>query len=136
MRPAWMHFLTTGFQVAVYGAATWIWAILRALRIARASPTLFKGATLMADCTEEQIITLIRATLKANFGVDLADQPDTAPIGEIGIDSMAVLDIVLAVEESVGRKVRKFDLQPNPTLLDIAAMMIRNFAPEKAHGNA
>lgn len=90
----------------------------------------------MADCTEEQIITLIKETLKANFGVDLADQPATAPIGEIGIDSMAVLDIVLAVEESVGRKVRKFDLQPNPTLQDIAAMMIRNFAPEKAHGNA
>lgn len=103
--------------------------------MAGAAPVLFKGVTLMADCTEEQIINVIKATLKENFGVDLADQPATVPIGDIGIDSMAVLDIVLAVEETVGRKVRKFDLQRNPTLQDIAAMMIRNLAPESTHGN-
>ena len=112
-----------------------MWAIHNALRIAGAALILFEGVTLMADCTEEQIINVIKATLKENFGLDLADQPATVPIGDIGIDSMAVLDIVLAVEEAVGRKVRKFELQRNPTLQDIAAMMMRNFAPEKAHGN-
>lgn len=90
----------------------------------------------MAECSEEEIIRVIKDTLNANFGIDLTDQPNTVPIGDIGIDSMAVLDIVLAVEETLGRKVRKFELQPNPTLQDIATMMMRNFAAETPNAKA
>jgi acyl carrier protein len=78
--------------------------------------------------SEERILSEIRSIVLATFDIDLSDRPDTTRIGEIGLDSMAVLDVVMSLEDRLGHKLKNIELPKNPTLHDVAVMVRSNSA--------
>lgn len=81
----------------------------------------------MPDTWDEQkIIEAIKNIVQETFDIDLSDAPPSMQIRESGLDSMAILDVVMSLEDLLGQKIKNIDLQKNPSLQDVAAMVMRN----------
>ncbi|MHB1669157.1 acyl carrier protein [Thiomonas sp.] len=75
---------------------------------------------------EFQIIKKIKDIVLSTFNIDLSDKPDTMPIGDLGLDSMGILDVIMSLEDVIGQNLKNIDLPKNPTLRDVADMVIKN----------
>lgn len=75
---------------------------------------------------EFQIIKKIKDIVLSTFNIDLSDKPDTMPIGDLGLDSMGILDVIMSLEDVIGQNLKNIDLPKNPTLRDVANMVIKN----------
>lgn len=69
----------------------------------------------------EAITARIREIAKTTFGMDLLDS--NAPIKDTGLDSLALIDIVMGLEESFGCQLPLERLPPNPTVNDFVALV-------------
>lgn len=70
--------------------------------------------------SDEAIIAKIRDIAKTTFGMDL---PDSAhPIKDSGLDSLALIDIVMGLEESFSCQLPLERLPANPTINDFVAL--------------
>jgi acyl carrier protein len=90
----------------------------------------------MSQWTEATLLDAIRKIVRDSFGIDLSDKPATMPIAELGLDSMGVIDVVMSVEDVIGRRIENIDLPKNPTLEDVVAMVIRTLYAADANGQA
>lgn len=63
---------------------------------------------------DEAITAKIREIAKTTFGMDLSDS--SQPIKEAGLDSLALIDIVMGLEESFGCQLPLERLPPDPTI--------------------
>jgi acyl carrier protein len=64
--------------------------------------------------SDETITARIREIAMTTFGLEL---PDSArPIKDSGLDSLALIDIVMGLEESFGCQLPLERLPPNPTI--------------------
>lgn len=63
----------------------------------------------------------IREIAKATFGLDLAD--GATPIKQYGLDSMAMIDIVMGLEDSFGCQLPLERLPADPTTDDFAKLV-------------
>ena len=79
-----------------------------------------------ARWTEENIIELLKKTVFDTFDIDLSDATPQTSVSDIGLDSMAVLDVIMTVEDTIGIKLGRIELPKNPSLQDVAAMVARN----------
>ena len=75
---------------------------------------------------EPKIIEAIKNIVQEVFDIDMHDAPPSTQIRESGLDSMALLDVVMSLEDLVGQKIKNIDLPKNPSLQDVAAMVVRN----------
>ncbi|SCC94258.1 hypothetical protein THIX_60316 [Thiomonas sp. X19] len=75
---------------------------------------------------EFQIIKKIKDIVLSTFNIDLSNKPDTMPIGDLGLDSMGILDVIMNLEDVIGQNLKNIDLPKNPTLRDVADMVIKN----------
>lgn len=73
-----------------------------------------------------RIIEAIKNITHKTFDIDLSGKPDSMHIAEIGLDSMGVLDVIMTLEDAMGCKLKDIDLPKNPTLIDVANMVIKN----------
>ena len=69
----------------------------------------------------EAITARIREITKTTFGMDLLDS--NTPIKDTGLDSLALIDIVMGLEESFGCQLPLERLPPNPTVNDFVALV-------------
>lgn len=75
---------------------------------------------------EPKIIEAIKNIVQEAFDIDMGDASPSTQIRESGLDSMALLDVVMSLEDLVGQKIKNIDLPKNPSLQDVAAMVVRN----------
>jgi len=70
---------------------------------------------------DEAITARIREIAKTTFGMDL---PDSAqPIKDSGLDSLALIDIVMGLEETFGCQLPLERLPANPTMDDFVCLV-------------
>ncbi len=70
--------------------------------------------------SDEAITAKIRDIAKTTFDMDLPDS--NQPIKDSGLDSMALIDIVMGLEESFGCQLPLERLPANPTIDDFVAL--------------
>jgi acyl carrier protein len=70
--------------------------------------------------SDEAITAKIRDIAKATFDMDLPDSRQ--PIKDAGLDSLALIDIVMGLEESFGCQLPLERLPPNPTIDDFVIL--------------
>ncbi len=75
---------------------------------------------------EPKIIDAIKNIVQETFDIDLHEAPPSMQIRDSGLDSMAILDVVMSLEDMLGQKIKNIDLPKNPSLQDVAAMVMRN----------
>ena len=75
---------------------------------------------------QKRIIESIKSITYKTFDIDLSGKADSMHISEIGLDSMGVLDVIMSLEDEFGCKLKNIDLPKNPTLIDVADMVINN----------
>lgn len=71
--------------------------------------------------SDEAITAKIREIAKTTFGMDLPDS--SQPIKDAGLDSLALIDIVMGLEESFGCQLPLERLPANPTINDFVALV-------------
>ncbi|WP_079419732.1 acyl carrier protein [Thiomonas intermedia] len=76
--------------------------------------------------TEHDVIEKIKEIVLSTFDMDLSKVPSDAPIADAGLDSMAMLDVIIGLEDAVGHKFNDVSLPRAPTLQDVAQMVLRN----------
>jgi len=69
----------------------------------------------------EAITAKIREIAKTTFGMELLDS--NASIKDSGLDSLALIDIVMGLEEFFGCQLPLERLPPNPTVNDFVALV-------------
>ncbi len=75
---------------------------------------------------EALIIEQIKKIIYNNFSIDLADKPGSMNISELGLDSMGLLDVIMSIEDVIGQKINNVELPKNPTMSDVARMVMDN----------
>jgi acyl carrier protein len=70
--------------------------------------------------SDEAITAKIRDIAKTTFGMDLPDSDQ--PIKDSGLDSLALIDIVMGLEETFGCQLPLERLPPNPTINDFVTL--------------
>lgn len=77
---------------------------------------------------DEAITAKIRDIAKTTFDMDL---PDSArPIKDAGLDSLALIDIVMGLEQSLGCQLPLERLPANPTINDFVALAQASLAEQ------
>jgi acyl carrier protein len=76
--------------------------------------------------TERDVIEKIKEIVLSTFDMDLSAVSPDAPITDSGLDSMAMLDVIIGLEDAVGHKFSDVSLPRPPTLQDVAQMVLRN----------
>lgn len=97
---------------------------VRAIQITRNTNAAMNAAT----WNDEAITARIREIAKATFGLDLPDS--SRPIKDSGLDSMALIDIVMGLEETFGCQLPLERLPPNPTIKDFVALAQASLAAQ------
>ena len=69
----------------------------------------------------EAITAKIGEIVMTTFGMELGDS--NAPIKDSGLDSLALIDIVMGLEECLGCQLPLERLPPNPTVNDFVALV-------------
>lgn len=84
------------------------------------------GTDMQETWDEARIISAIKEIVQQTFDIDLGDVDGSLQIRDSGLDSMAVLDVVMSLEDLTGKKLANIELPKNPTLHDVATMVLRN----------
>lgn len=74
----------------------------------------------------EAITAKIREIAIATFGLDIPDS--TSPIRDAGFDSMALIDIVMSLEDAFACQLPLEQLPQNPTTNDFVALVQASLA--------
>lgn len=69
----------------------------------------------------DAITSKIREIAATTFGMELIDS--SAPIKDAGLDSLALIDIVMGLEEFYGCELPLERLPPNPTVNDFVVLV-------------
>ncbi|WP_297910810.1 acyl carrier protein [Thiomonas sp.] len=85
-----------------------------------------QGKAMTQEWDEKRIIASIKEIVQSTFDIDLSSASDSTQISDSGLDSMAILDVLMSLEDLTGKKLAKIDLPKNPTLHDVAEMVLRN----------
>lgn len=76
--------------------------------------------------TERDVIEKIKEIVQSTFDIDISEVPPDTPIADAGLDSMAMLDVIIGLEDTTGKKFNDVTLPKDPTLTDVAKMVLRN----------
>jgi len=77
---------------------------------------------------DEAITAKIRDIAKTTFGMDLPDS--VQPIKDAGLDSLALIDIVMGLEQSLDCQLPLERLPANPTINDFVALAQASLAEQ------
>ncbi len=81
---------------------------------------------------EQSIIDAIKDIVQKSFDIDLKDADASMPVRDSGLDSIAVFNVIMSLEDLVGKQMDDIDLPKDPTLHDVAVMVMKNLQ-EPAH---
>lgn len=78
--------------------------------------------------TDAEIRTLVKQVLHERFDIAPDKVNDDTTIRGVGLDSILLMDVVLDLEDRLGVQLQDLAMPPNPTLLDVVALIHRNLA--------
>jgi acyl carrier protein len=76
--------------------------------------------------TDAEIRALIKQVLHERFDIAQDKVNDDTTTREVGLDSILLMDVVLDLEDRLDVRLQDLSLPPNPTLLDVVALIRRN----------
>jgi acyl carrier protein len=78
--------------------------------------------------TDAEISAMVKQVLLERFEVAPDTVRDDTTIREVGLDSILLMDVVLDLEDRIGVQLQDLSMPPNPTLVDVVALIRRNLA--------
>lgn len=75
-----------------------------------------------------EIVSKLKSILNEQFGIDTANFDESTRLGDIGIDSLHIVDIMLDLETDLNFSFQDLSLPPNPSLGDMAEAIQKNMA--------
>jgi acyl carrier protein len=69
----------------------------------------------------DTILSTLKSIITERFGIDTSDFTEQTRLGDIGLDSMHIVDIMLDVESQFDLKITNLALHPNPSLGEVCA---------------
>ncbi len=83
-----------------------------------------------ADSRVRDLVVAVREWIASERGIPLPQIGDRTPLRSLGIDSLAILRMVLELEERVGLRIdeSKLELTSNATVFDLSAAVVRSEA--------
>lgn len=69
---------------------------------------------------KEEILTKLKALLNQRFSIDMNQLSASSRLGDLGLDSMHLVDIMLDIESEMNFSFESIDLPPNPSLDDMS----------------
>jgi acyl carrier protein len=76
--------------------------------------------------SSNEILSKLKVILNERFGIDTSTFNGDTRLGDIGIDSLHVVDIMLDIETDLGFNFADLSLPPNPSLDEMAASIGKN----------
>lgn len=73
-----------------------------------------------------EIVSKLKGVLHEQFGIDTTDFDESTRLGDIGIDSLHIVDIMLDLENELNFSFQDLSLPPNPSLGDMAQAIRKN----------
>ena len=80
----------------------------------------------MPNPDQSGIVSMLQEFLRERFDIPVQAATPDRPLGELGLDSMMMLDVVLEFEDRLGIKLTDMSLPRDASLQDIAALIERN----------
>lgn len=74
----------------------------------------------------DQILEKLKAMLQERFSIDPATVHAGTRRSEMGLDSILMVDLMLDLETDLGLSFESMELPPDPTLGDVADLVVRN----------
>ncbi|MEN3297858.1 MAG: nodulation protein [Burkholderiales bacterium] len=75
-----------------------------------------------------EIVAKLKGVLNEQFGIDTTEFDESTRLGDIGIDSLHIVDIMLDLENDLNFSFQDLSLPPNPSLGDMAEAIQKNMA--------
>ncbi len=75
-----------------------------------------------------ELLARLQSMISERYGIEAAQLQGSAHIRDIGLDSLHVVEIMLDLESELGVSLRDLSMPPNPTLDDVAAVILKNVA--------
>jgi len=75
---------------------------------------------------DQRISTVVREFLHERFDIAVDTITDDTSIGDLGLDSMMMLEVMLEMEDRLGIKLKDLTMPARPTLRDVIKLVERN----------
>ncbi|HVK53884.1 MAG TPA: acyl carrier protein [Burkholderiales bacterium] len=73
-----------------------------------------------------EVVSQLKNILNERFGIEPATLNDESRLGDFGIDSLHLVDVMLDIETALGIKLENLSLPPNPSLAEVTATISQN----------
>ncbi len=69
---------------------------------------------------QEEILNKLKTLLNQRFAIDMSQLNESSRLGDLGLDSMHLVDIMLDIESEMNFNFSSIDLPPNPSLAEMS----------------
>ena len=70
-----------------------------------------------------EIVDAVLELIHENMGIDRANLAESTSQSDLGVDSILMVDLMLALEDRLDFSFKSLDMPKNPTIADIVAMV-------------
>lgn len=77
-----------------------------------------------------EIVETVLALIHENMGIDRSKLTESTSQSDLGVDSILMVDLMLALEDRLDFSFKSLDMPKNPTIADIVSMVEKELAPE------
>lgn len=77
-----------------------------------------------------EIVETVLALIQENMGIDRSNLTEATSQADLGVDSILMVDLMLALEDRLEFSFKSLDLPKNPTIGDIVAMVEKEIASQ------
>lgn len=77
-----------------------------------------------------EIVETVLALIQENMGIDRSNLTEATSQADLGVDSILMVDLMLALEDRLGFSFKSLDMPKNPTVGDIVAMVEKEIASQ------
>jgi acyl carrier protein len=75
---------------------------------------------------DQRISTVVKEFLHERFDIAVDTITEDSSIGDLGLDSMMMLEVMLELEDRLGIKLKDLTMPARPTLRDVIKLVERN----------
>lgn len=75
-----------------------------------------------------EIVDTVLETIQDNMGIDRTNLTEATSQTDLGVDSILMVDLMLALEDRLNFSFKSLDMPKNPTIADIVSMIEKELA--------
>jgi acyl carrier protein len=76
--------------------------------------------------TPTDILSKLKSTLHDSYSIDISELNASSKLGDMGIDSLLLVNIMLDIETELGFTFENMNLPPDPSLGDVSQAIFEN----------